>query len=182
MNKLVQWLGMGMGLVALLLSIYALCNQKKAAYVRSQDLIYKYQGMVDAKAAFDGKREGWQANIDTLTVNFDNNVDWLRSNHQQLTEEEIKEKQQFLKKQQEDIRTYTQQMQQKAEEEETQLLQGVLNQVNAFAEEYGKREGYDLIFGTTLSGSILYGNNTIDITDELLKELNAQYIGRGDEK
>lgn len=168
--------------VAIALSLYALLDSKKTAYVRSQDLIYKYQGMIDAKAAFESKRNAWQANIDTLKQDFDGNVEWLRANHKQLSDAEVGEKKEFLRKQQEDIIQYTEQMQIKAEEEETELLQGVLNQVNAFAEEYGEREGYDLIFGTTLSGSILYGNDVNDITDELLSELNKQYRGRADDE
>ena len=62
-------------------------------------------------------------------------------------------------------------------EEEEKLLKGVLNQVNAFVEEYAAEEGFDLVLGTTLSGSILYGTTGIDITEQVLQAMNQQYSG-----
>ncbi|MBI4646903.1 MAG: OmpH family outer membrane protein [Bacteroidia bacterium] len=86
-------------------------------------------------------------------------------------------KEQVLTDQKNDIIKYTQTINNNAKEEENKMLEGVLNQINSFSEEYGKTNGYDLVFGTTLSGSILYGCPARDITDEILEALNNRYKG-----
>ena len=55
------------------------------------------------------------------------------------------------------------------------MMEGVLNQVNSFVQDYGRKKGYDVIFGTTLSGNILYGKEVIDITNEVVEGLNQTY-------
>ena len=60
-------------------------------------------------------------------------------------------------------------------EEHEQLLTGVLNQINAFAEIYAKDKGYDLVIGTTNSGNLLYGISDLDVTEDFIKNLNIYY-------
>lgn len=81
----------------------------------------------------------------------------------------------MLRAQENNVVQYNEAVTSKYKEEEDKMLQGVLNQVNSFVEKYGKEKGYDIILGTTLSGSMLYGENTMDITDEVLAELNKNY-------
>ena len=55
------------------------------------------------------------------------------------------------------------------------MTQGVLSQINSLAQQYGKEHGFDLILSTTQSGSILYGDDAIDLTKDLLATLNRNY-------
>jgi len=63
----------------------------------------------------------------------------------------------------------------KEKKDETEMTQSVLNQVNSFVEQYGKEKGYDIVFGTTNSGNLLYAKESMDITKEVLEALNANY-------
>jgi outer membrane protein len=48
----------------------------------------------------------------------------------------------------------------------------LLKEVSALVEEIGKKEGYLLIINNT---GVLYSPNSINITDQLIKQLNARY-------
>ena len=50
-----------------------------------------------------------------------------------------------------------------------------MSQINSFVKQYAEQEGYDIILGTTQSGSLLYANNALDITEEIVEALNQYY-------
>ena len=55
---------------------------------------------------------------------------------------------------------------------EKKLVSELLKEVSALVEEIGKKEGYLLIINKP---GIMYSPKSIDITDQVIKELNARY-------
>jgi outer membrane protein len=55
---------------------------------------------------------------------------------------------------------------------EKKLVNALLKEVSSLVEEIGKKEGYLLIINNT---GVLYSPNSIDITDQLIKQLNARH-------
>jgi outer membrane protein len=53
----------------------------------------------------------------------------------------------------------------------------IISQLNAYIKEYGKSNAYDLLVGADKKGSILYGDEKIDVTDELVEYVNKRYSG-----
>lgn len=147
------------------------------AFVRSQDLVYQYKGMIEAQSKFDLQKQQWQSNIDTLKLDYQRSLNNFQASFETLTEDDKANKQVLLEQQYNNVFQYVEGINQKMKQEEETILQGVLNQVNAYAQEYAKENGYDLILGTTMSGSILYGTDAIDITKPLLEKLNLHYNG-----
>ena len=95
----------------------------------------------------------------------------------ELTIDERVIRENLLKVQQNNVIQYSENIKNLSKEEEDKMLGAVLNQVNSLVEAYGKEKDYDIIFGTTLSGNLLYGNDAVDITEELIVEINKSYEG-----
>jgi outer membrane protein len=53
----------------------------------------------------------------------------------------------------------------------------IIKQINSYLIEYGKEEKYKIIFGTTLNGSIMYGDTTLDISKKVITYINSKYRG-----
>ncbi|MFP5437665.1 MAG: OmpH family outer membrane protein [Bacteroidia bacterium] len=51
----------------------------------------------------------------------------------------------------------------------------IVSQMRKYIKEYGKKKGYDYIYGTGDAATVLYAKDSYDITDEVLKEINATY-------
>ncbi|MFP9112760.1 OmpH family outer membrane protein [Flavobacterium sp. RHBU_3] len=51
----------------------------------------------------------------------------------------------------------------------------VVSQIKKVIKEYGKKKGYDYIYGTGDAASVLYAKEGYDVTDEILKEINDKY-------
>lgn len=146
---------------------YFLFN-KKIAYVRTGEIISKYKGIINANKLFSEETRIIQSNVDTLKSRFENAKRLAeKSNNQKLWFEagqSEKDYQNYSLKAQEDLR-----------KREQELSSSLIGKINTFIQEYGKSKGYTLILGTTDDGSILYGNEGIDLTEVILIDLNKQY-------
>lgn len=147
----------------------------RLGYVRSGEILSRYLGMKEAQNIFESKKQQWQADIDTLQADYRKALQSYNVEFASYSDDERTKREEFLQKQEENLRRYSYTIADKSKDEEEKIMQGVLNQINTAAQEYGKEKGFDLIFGTTGSGSLLYGDEAIDITDELLVRLNKSY-------
>lgn len=49
--------------------------------------------------------------------------------------------------------------------------------INQYVSDYGEEKGYDVIYGTTGNGGIMYGKKDLNLTPELLNYINLRYEG-----
>lgn len=59
-----------------------------------------------------------------------------------------------------------------------QFDQQIWKQLNQYLEEYGKEMEYSFIFGASGTGSLMYGNERKNVTQEALKFVNDRYKGK----
>lgn len=149
----------------------------RLAYVRSQDLVYGYFGMKEAMSEFQGKQGAWKANVDSLRSDLQRTM--VRAHDLDIKGDKaaLRNIEQVIGKQRQDLMRYQDAMDKKSKSEEQKMLSGVLDQVNAFVEAYAKKNGYDVVLGTTDAGSLLYGQAGMDITADLLVALNKDHEG-----
>ena len=63
----------------------------------------------------------------------------------------------------------------KMDEMRQKKMTGVVEKINIFVAEYGKKKHYSVILGTGPGGNIIFGNQAYDITDEVAAGLNERY-------
>jgi len=148
----------------------------RLAYVDSAKLLTKYKGMNEAQQSYQKKVVAWKSNVDTLSVDVQNairqyerGVAAMSIKQQELAKQIIRTKQKRLADYQETIR-------QSAQQEDVKSTQAVLKQVNAFLDTYGKKHHYALILVANQTGNIAYAQEGLDITEDVVTELNKQYI------
>ena len=147
----------------------------KIAYVESSKMLDGYQGMKDARKAFEGKARGWEKQNQNMLAGFKAAVEAYQKQASGLTPEQRAASEQKLQAQQQQVGEQQQQLQRQAQEEEAKLTQNVLESVNKKVEAYGKARGYKLILIAAPSGTIAYGQKDLDITAPVLVYLNAGY-------
>lgn len=157
--------------------IFLYLDTKKVVYVTSYKLVEGYTGTIEARREFEKKRDAMMANVDSLKIGFERARLAYMQSVQKLNAEQRMEKEQKLVQQQTQLAQYSQAVDQKIREEDNEMMQEVLNQINSFVEDYAVSNGYDIVLGTTSSGSLLYGKKSMDITDPLLEALNNHYSG-----
>lgn len=149
----------------------------KFAYVRSVDLVENYKGMDEGRELFQTKKTGWQHTVDSLKRNLETQIGIYNQTKNSLSKNELIEKEQVLNNLQQSYYEFAKELEEKATKEDQRITQSVLNQINSFTEQYGKQKGYTMILGTTMEGTLLYGDEFIDITDDVLLNLNKNFSG-----
>jgi outer membrane protein len=150
-------------------------GEGKIAYIESGKLLDGYQGMKDARRAFEAKAKGWERQNEALITGFRSAVEAYQKQAASLTAEQRAATEQKLQGQQQQAGMQQEKLQRQAQEEEAKLTQTVLSSLNKKVEAYGKAHGYKLILIAAPSGTIAYGQKDLDITTPVLAYLNAEY-------
>ncbi|GAB3300534.1 OmpH family outer membrane protein [Hymenobacter humi] len=150
-------------------------TEGKIVYVESSKMLDGYQGMKDARKAFEGKARNWERQNQAMLTSFKSAVEAYQKQAPSLTAEQRAATEQKLQEQQQQVGQKQQQLQAQAQEEEAKLTQKVLESVNKKVEAYGKAQGYKMILIAAPSGTIAYGQKDLDVTAPVLAYLNAEY-------
>jgi outer membrane protein len=95
-------------IVALIASSVILYLQRpKMAYVRSHDLIEKYQGTIEARAEFEKKKNNLISNVDSLKMDFERAKNQYMSSASKLSANQRMEQEKMLTQQQSQLIQYS---------------------------------------------------------------------------
>lgn len=150
------------------------CNENKTAYVDTTRLIQEFSEMKEVEADFNTRSEVLKKELDSVAKNFQQEVVEYQENRatmsqaeRQATEQELMQKQQILQQQQ-------QMKSGQLRQESDQVIDSLITKVKAFVKTYGEENDYTYIFGSNESANIMYAKEGLDITEEILAELNAE--------
>jgi len=151
----------GVNLLVLFLAMLFLFPEKKIGYVSNQALFEQFNGKIELGKKLKRIEDNGRARLDSLALVisvYANNVDKQTEAKQAYKIAEF----QFNKKYEEQNQLYTNQ---------------IWTQINQYLLEYGKKEGYEYIHGTSGNGSLMYGDEANNITEEVLEYINDKYNG-----
>lgn len=168
------WLG-GLTFLFFILVYLHFSTNQKIVYIDSNQLLNGYHGMQEARAEFQKKASVWQANVDTLMNEVQTSIMDYEKESQKMTAKEKELSKELIRTKQRQLQDYQAAMRDKSAQEDQLVTERVLTTINSFLTAYGKKNNYKVIFGATASGNIIYAEEAINITDEVLDMLNAQY-------
>ena len=174
----VKKLPLYLAVLAIVLSMTALFFAKSSSelvYVDVNKLLDGYKKTKIAKAEFEKKAGTMKANVDSLVTSWQKELKNYEKERASLSPKELKLKQELLQNKQQQINGYQEAIQKKIQEEDKKVTQTVINDINDYVKEYGKNHGYKMIFGASGGGNIMYAEESTDLTEVVLKGLNAEY-------
>jgi len=152
-------------------------DKNEIVYIDNAKLLKDYLGMVDARKSFEEKSSVWRANIDTLSNEIAISIRQYETEMGDLSKKEKQLSQELIRNKQVQLQKYQQVIQQQSAQEDERITQEVLTKVNVFIAAYGEANNYKIIMGANTSGNIIYAQSGLDITDEVIRELNNNYQG-----
>jgi outer membrane protein len=144
-------------------------GESRIGYVRSGVILQNYLGMEEAHKTFEKEMVVVRGNLDTL-----------RFRYEALKRQEASQKQDAefgyrLAVAEKEYMDYGKRASEEMEAREAELSKNATDKINAFVEEFGRKNEYRLILGANGTGNVMYGTEGDDITDIILTELNARY-------
>ena len=155
--KILSWITLLLAVCALSFTFYSHVNKTEIVYVQNGDVLQKYVGLKEATKIYEQKITSNQIELDTIIAEYERKVRVYETAKSKLSKIDRQNKEYLLRDEAQRIKNFETASKDELSEEHEQLLTGVLNQINAFAEIYAKDKGYDLVIGTTNSGNLLYG-------------------------
>jgi outer membrane protein len=154
-------------------AILVSCDNDKTAYVDTTRLIQEYSEMKEVEAKFTTRSEELKKELDSVARGFQEEVMEFRENaatmsqaEKDAAQSELMQKQQMLQQQQQ-LRSG------QLRQESDVVIDSLITKVKDFVKTYGEENDYTYIFGSNESANIMYAKEGLDITNEVLEELNA---------
>jgi outer membrane protein len=155
-----------------LISLWS-CQQDKTGFVDNVRLMEGYKDKIAVEERYAEQRKAFEMKRDSISRAFQIEAQAVESQVKSMSQNKAQET--FNNLQQKGQRIG--QMLQQEEQQMTQMgqanMDSVVQKVRKEIEAFGKANGYTFIFGGGEGGSVLYGEGSKDITDEILKVLNA---------
>ena len=157
-----------------LISITA-CQQQKIGFVDNGVLINDYQERVDIEAKLQTKIDAFKKRTDSLKSAFELEIKEAEIKARKMSQSAIQKLSQELQQKEQVLSQRVQFEQQQIAQESQTLNDSIINKVKDFVQSYGKSNSYNYILGSNEAGSVLYGEDTSNLTQEILKALNESY-------
>ena len=162
-------------LLALSITIFAtsaiMSQAPKFGYVNSQELLAEMPELKEADSELETYQKQLVAKgktmVEELEAEYQKYVDSAQKGL--LSQVQIQQKEAELGQKQQEIQNYELEVQQKLAKKRETLYQPILDRVKAAIQDYGKENGYTMIFDTS-SGSLLHASES----DNLLEQIKAK--------
>lgn len=155
--------------------IFTSCTQEKIAFVDNVKLMNEYQEKIDVEEKYKEKADVLTKKRDSISQAFQAEATEFQSRAQNMSQaaaqQEYAQFQQRGQQMGQQLQIEDQQLQLEGQTEMDSVVAKVKKEIQA----YGKANGYSYILGGGDGGSVLYGNETNDITSEIIKLLNEKY-------
>ena len=153
----------------------AAAKEIKTAYVDTSVLMKEYTEAKDLDAKYKAKAEEkgrqLQAEINRFKQEAQNFQAQAQANGQAWAQQKGAE----LQKREQQLGYAQQALSQQLQQEGSVEMDSLVTGVKKFIKAYGKEKGYTYIYGTGEPASILYAEEKLDITKEIVKLLNEKY-------
>ena len=183
-------------IVAVVALVFSLTSSKKApkvtettdeikavagdiVFIRLDTLMMQYDMYSDLQSAFEAKAQTIDSDLNKKArklesdiKNFENQI-----NKGLLTRSAAEQQNNSLQQRQTNLQNEAAQKQQELAEESQVLMNQVMYAIQSYLEEYNKEHNFAAILSTTSATNVvMVGAPALDITQEIIDGLNAEYI------
>ena len=163
-------------LVVLAIALTAMaCQQNKIGYVDSVKIMDDYQEKIDVEARFKTKADAMGRKRDSISQAFQMELQQFQSKAQSMSQQSAQEEYAQLQQRGQQIGQRLQQEEQQLQQNSQTQMDSLVKKVKKEIRAYGKANGYTYILGGGEGGSVIYGDDANDVTNEILKILNDKY-------
>ena len=156
--------------------LFASCQEpKKIGFVDNGKVINAYQEKIDIEAKYKLKDEDFKKYADSIGKAFQLEAQDFQINGAKLSKKKQEETYQALGQKQQILQQQLQSQQGVLTQQFNVEIDSVLSHMKTFVSDYGKKNGYSFILGKNEAGSVMYGEDTSDLTDIIIEAINADY-------
>jgi outer membrane protein len=93
-----------------------------------------------------------------------------------MTLSQVRATEEDLGKKQQNLQMYQQTLSQQLMEEEAKLNKELYDRITTFLKRYGAENGFQIVLKFDPTSDVLYAGEALDISDQVIEGLNADYL------
>ncbi|MBF9253798.1 OmpH family outer membrane protein [Pontibacter sp. 172403-2] len=149
---------------------------EKIVYVNSDSLLANYAYFKEVRTRLEGKSKKAEADLRSKAEAFQKEIGEYQQNGQAMSASQRASTEQRLQQKQQQLQALNQSTSTQLATEESEEMKKIYDNVEAYLKKLSDEKGYKMVLTYSRGNSaILYGDESLDITHEVLSALNEQY-------
>lgn len=146
-------------------------------YIQIDSLQTQYGKFIDMSAAFQKKQMQAQNELQSRAQKFQSEVNDFQKKYQQgqMTEYQARIRQEELQKKQNDLDAYSNRVGNDLAQEQMVISNQLSQEIRDFLVEYNNEHHYSMILQSTADMPVALADPSLDITNDIVAELNRRY-------
>lgn len=148
-------------------------------YIQLDTLINQYDMYNDLKTEFEGKLASVENELTKKGRALENDYQSFNEKMSKglLTRSQAEAQGNELQARQQELALLSQEKQMQLAEEESVMINQVMNAIQSYIKEYNKIHNHSLILTTTVAtNNVIDGESSLNITNDIIKGLNQEYV------
>ena len=151
-------------------------QELKIGYIDSERIFEQYKATTDAQEQFDRDVEAWRKEAEQSERDLQSMREELDSQRLLLSENALQDKEMALQAKASEHERFVQSIwgpTGRIAKRNAELTQPIVEKIRLVLDKIGAEQGYSIIFDAA-DGNIVYGEKSLDLTDQVLAELNKE--------
>lgn len=151
------------------------CTQNKIAYIDVEVVMKEYEAMKVLESEMTAKQDEMAGELQTLQTSFQQKVQEYYSTAESMSTQKRAEAEQVLQQEQQMIQGRQQQATQILQQENQQKSAVLIKKIDSVVAVFSKSKGFNLVLGTSGNGTVMYGDDAMNISSDIVTLLNEDY-------
>ncbi|HEA28538.1 MAG TPA: OmpH family outer membrane protein [Leeuwenhoekiella sp.] len=148
------------------------CNKQKTGYVNTEKIVKEYKTMAATQDRYAKQNDELMADLEQKAKDYQAKVEEYQKNQGSMRASEREKTEQDLMAQRQQLQQEQQMRGRQLQQESQAAIDSIIKEVKGEVKAYGKANGYDFIYGQNDAGSIMYGKEEYDVTEDVIASLN----------
>ena len=155
--------------------LFLSCSQNKTAFIDMGVLMKEYEGLKSFEKEVKDEQDKLRLEIESLIEPYQVKVDAYYQNVAKMSAKKRSETESALQQEQKAIDLQQDKYMKQLDKMRKEGLEAINNEIAEFVKGYAKSKGFQLVLGTSGTETVIYGEDKLDITQEVLSELNELF-------
>jgi outer membrane protein len=147
----------------------------KIAYITSDSVLKHYDYLKDEQKKFDDKGKDIENDLKKRAQGLQSEIESYQRNVNSMTIGQAKAVEEDLGKKQQNFEMYRERVTQEVLADQDKLNKALYDKVTAFLKDYCSEKGYHIVLKFNSSSDLLYANQALDISKDVIAGLNEAY-------
>lgn len=153
----------------------SVANPSLTVYVNGDSLLENYEYFKKAKSDFEAKSKRSENDLVTRRTALEKEFAAYQQNGATMSNDQRQRTEEALMRKEQEFRAYSENLSMKLQKEQEEFNEGLFDKVASYLKEHSKEKNYKIVHNYTKGTGILYANDSLDITKEVLKGLNEEF-------